>query len=236
MTLIQLLRQSFQSVNIFRPNESIPASDLTDAWILLNALCDSLNIGTTYSSTRESKVLTSGMTIPITWGTGGVINTARPIKLNNAYLRDGTTDYPIEIISQQVYDSISQKADTGRPRHLYYNPTYPLGNIYLHYIPDASYTLFLDSEKDFGDFNTYTAEMNLPKEYELPLITNLGVLLCGPYEREVPASIAGIAESSLRRLKRLLASQKLKPVKINAFPASIGGTHYKAGDILSGEL
>lgn len=221
MTLIDLLTQAFQSVNIFRPGESIPAADAQDAKTLLNVLIDSLNIGQVYASTRESKVLTASQGT-YTWGTAGNITTARPVKLTSAFINDGTSDYPVEIIGQATYDTITDKTQTGRPYCLFYNPTYPLGTIYLYYVPDQAYILNLNSEKDLAELDVLTTAISLPPEYMAPLIYNLGVALCGPYEKDVPPAIAAMAQSTLDRVRRINAANRIKPIRLDLFGARRG--------------
>lgn len=234
MTLLDLLTRALLGINAFRPGETLPADATTDAKNELNVMVDSLNIGAIYSSSRETKTLTIG-TANYTWGTGGTINTARPVKLTGVSIADGDNNYPVSQISESEYDTISDRTITGKPFQLYYNPTYPLGNIYLFYIPDKAYVLHLSSEKDLAEFSTLTETINLPAEYFQPLIDNLSLRLCGPYEKTPTALLIENAKEGLMRLKRLNASNKLKPVKMNQFPSSSLGGHWKAGNITTGE-
>ncbi len=235
MTLIELITMCIKDIGAY--NGTLDADEAQDAVNALNVMVDMWNAEglDVYASTRESKLLTAG-TATYTWGTpGGTINTARPVRLLAAYINDTANDYPVDIISEEQYNSIPQKTDTGRPFCLYYNPTYPLGTIYLFYVPDlGSYTLHLDSEKDLATFSTLTAAISLPPEYMAALRWNLGVELCPSYKKPVSPKMEQMAQRSLSIIKRLNASNKLKPVKMNQYPSTTQGGYWKSGDIRSG--
>jgi hypothetical protein len=235
MTLIELIKQSLGAIGVCSPGDVLSADRCQTAIDALNILADSANVEVIYSSTRESKVLTIG-TSTYTWGTGGTINTARPIKLLNAFIRDGNDDYPIEQISQYEYDAITDKTETGRPFCLYVNPTYPLTTLYFYYVPDAAYTLFLDSEKDLINFDiaTLTSTIALPGEYLSYFKWNLAEVSCPAYLKDVPPLVTKEADRSRRIVRRLIASDKLKPIKQNLFPTSMPGVFYKIYDIKGG--
>ncbi len=235
-TVLDIVTRSLKDIGAYNYGDTLDADEAAGAIDILNSMLDMWNAEglVVYASTRESVVLTVGKALPYTWGTAGDINTARPVRLTNAFLRDTTNDYPVEIISQNQWDSIPEKSDTGRPFCLFYNPTYPLGSVYFYYLPDLAYTLFLDSEKDLGTFTGTTDTITLPPEYMAAIRWNLAAELCPSYKKAPPPKVEQMAERSLAILKRLNASNKLKPVKMNQFPSPSPGGFWKAGDIRSG--
>lgn len=239
MTLIELLTMSLKDIGAYNIGQPLEAEEVQDAIKILNTMVDMWNIGLAiYASTRESFTLTIGQS-SYTWGIAtpaANFNSARPVRLTHAFIRDtGNNDFPVEIISEPQWDDLSEKTDTGQPFCLFYNPTYPLATVNLFYVPDLAYTLYTDSEKDLGEFTSLTATISLPPEYLPALRWNLAAELCPSYKKPVPAKVEQMAERSLAVIKRLHASEKLKPVKLNQFPALPPGGYWKVGDIRSGE-
>ena len=235
MTLLELITMSMKDIGAYNLGDTLDAQEAQDAINALNTMVDMWNIGLAiYASTRESFALTIG-TQTYTWGTGGTFSTARPVKLTGAFVRDsGGNDYPVELISEPQWDSIPEKTDTGRPFCLFYNPAYPLAEVNLYYVPDLAYTLYTDSDKDLGEFTSLTATIALPPEYIPALRWNLAAELCPMYKKPVPPKVEQMAMISLAAVKRLHASEKNKPVKLNQFPQPGPGGFWKAGDIRSG--
>src|SRR3954468_4420579 len=54
----------------------------------------------------------------------------RPLRINSAFVRVSTLDYPVSILNVEQYELIGFKTLNGPwPRALYYQPSYPTGNI-----------------------------------------------------------------------------------------------------------
>ena len=66
------------------------------------------------AATVENLTLVVGNGAP-TIGTGGVLNTARPISIIGCSINDGTTDYPMDSMDEGKYKRISVKGTPGRP-------------------------------------------------------------------------------------------------------------------------
>ena len=156
----------------------IPTTDELDE--SLEALNQMLNLWNAerimvYAVTKES------FTIPLsgscTIGTGGTLDTARPQKLLDAYIRDtDNTDWPVDVgMTQDEYNSIADKTETGRPTKIYYSSEYPLGKIYFNLVPEEAETFILDSWKQITEFATLATTITLPKEYEKALRFNLAL-------------------------------------------------------------
>ncbi len=126
--------------------------------------------------TDDNHTLSAG-TASYTIGSSGTINTARPIKIVEAYIQDSASvDYPVETnMTLDEYNRIADKSAQSRPTRLYYDPEYPLGKIYLDPNPDAAYELYISSLKQLPSFASISATMVLPAEYEKALSLSLAV-------------------------------------------------------------
>lgn len=212
-TARDIIQKSLQKIGAIVKNEPPSADEANDALDSLNALIsswsnDSLNI---YARTWETFNLTASSSYTI--GTGGNFNTARPTNIVAAYLRSGTIDYPITIIDDEAYISISYKNLQGIPEFLNYDNAYPLGRIRLYPL-DTSQQLFILTEKSVTSFATLDTEMSLPDGWERALVYNLALELAPEYSQKPDAYIVKIAGESLGAIR-----QKVAQVRgMNAYP------------------
>lgn len=169
-----------------------------------------------YEVTSENFPLVVG-TGSYTIGSGGAFNTVRPNKITDAYLRDGTTDTPLHIDVRNRYNEISDKTAKGLPNTLYYLQEYPLGKILFDYVPDKTYTLFLDSWKTLSTLAAVGTTVNLPPEYERALIYNLAIELAPEYDAVLLKEVYAIAEES----REALAGVNSQSVEESVFDSAI---------------
>jgi hypothetical protein len=146
---------------------------------------------------------------PFTYTTPGNFKIPRPLAITNAFTRitaSGSTglDYQIEIINRDKYTAIGLKGLNGPwPIALYYDPTYPLGNLYFYPNPSQPGVLHLWTDTILSDFNSLTNAINLPQGYVQAIKTNLALWLAPEYGKTVGALLAKQAADSLRMVKSL---------------------------------
>lgn len=193
-------------------------SERNDCLVALNNLISSLSAERLFihEVTRENFALTIN-DAEYTIGSGGDFNTVRPTKIVDAYLRDSTTDYPLEIRPIGNYNDIKDKTRDGLPTILYYLQEYPLGKILLNYEPDKAYVLYLNSWKQITEFAKLTTSVSLPLEYKRMLIFNTAVDLASEYDEALSPEVFAIASSS----KRALQMVNSKPVQESAFDSAL---------------
>lgn len=177
-----------------------------------------------YQILQENFALTTS-TGTYTIGSGGAFNTTRPIKITNAFVRSGTTDYDLTIIPVDSYNRIPQKTvDGSYPTELYYDTAFAAGlaTIYLYPEPSAGLTLYIDSWKQLQTFATISTTVVLPPGYELAIVSNLAIFLSAGF-RSVQAEVIKIARDSLAAIQGLNA-----PVLIARLDAGIvpGGRRF----------
>jgi len=216
-TARDIITRSLQKIGAIVKNEVPAADEANDGLNSLNALIsswsnDSLNI---YARTWETFSLTGASSYTI--GTGGNFNTARPTNIVAAYLRSGTIDYPIDIIDDAAYVSISYKNLQGIPEFLNYDNGYPLGRIRLYPLDNAGYSLFLLTEKAVSQFATLDTDMSLPDGWERALIYNLALELAPEYSQKPDAYIVKIANDSLGAIRQKVAQVRT----MDAYPSNL---------------
>lgn len=238
MIVSDLIRMSLRKINALSMGEGllavqeIPGSQYSDMLITLQVMLRSwsqskINV---YSSKRESVSLIPSQSL-YTWGVGGNINSERPHKILSAFVRDvNGSDVPVEIISENQYNSIAVKSSTGRPCYLFFQPEYPLVNVYLYPTPDISETLWISSLKPFTEassFSSVSDNIAFPTNYEEAIIYNLAIRLAPDFGISVPGEVALIASKSYEDIIHLNAANSVEPISA-ILPAGggYGGRRY----------
>ena len=201
-TALDLIRKAMQKAGVLTKSE-VPASDeASDGLDTLNDLLaswsnDSLVL---YSRVTESFALTSGQA-SYTIGSGGEIDTVRPIKIVEAHTRLGTTDYPLSLIDDTIFQGITYKNTGSTPTYLNFTNAYPLATLNFYPIPPGGYTLFLTSEKELAEF-TLNETVSLPPGWRRAIIHNLAVELAMEYgEKPNPVlfKLAGESKAAITK-------------------------------------
>jgi hypothetical protein len=135
-------------------------------------------------------------------GTGGDFNTARPLTIESAYIRQDGIDYPLDIVPLEQYNRIANKSIQTRPDWLFYENSYPLGKIYFDFQPDTTMSLGLSSLKELTQLTNLSTSISLPKSYERALKFNLAIELCGEYGKEPRMSVVNGATESKAAIER----------------------------------
>lgn len=188
-TALEILEQARYANGSFGDGLVMSADEIQDDLIALNMLLASWDV-VLYANTQETKALTPG-TASYTWGTGGNINTDRPIDLlNQTFVRSGTTDYPVELITQAEYNGISDKATSGRPEKVFFDPKTPLAYLYFYPTPSSADTVYLTSLKAISEITDHTAALSIPPELAVALKWNLSVELAPNYSVPVSQTMA----------------------------------------------
>lgn len=135
-----------------------------------------------------------------TFGTGGDFTT-RPLRMDAAFIRYSSQDYPIEIISKGDYNRIPDKATTGMPEKMVYEIGYPLANMLLYPVPDLAYALYVEEWKTLTQPSLLADTMTFPDEYNDPLIANLALILCNGTGIQIDPALQARADKGVKILK-----------------------------------
>lgn len=151
------------------PSDMVAGGDLTGAGIPDGATIVSFNAGA--NTVTMSDVGTSNPGAQqISYTIPGDFKMQRPLRITNAFTRIYTQgsglDYPIEIVDQKRYVDIGFKAiQAPWPIVLWYNPTYPLGTIFVYQNPSGSAELHLYTDLILTNLASLTQEIVLPQGY-----------------------------------------------------------------------
>jgi hypothetical protein len=173
-----------------------------------------------------------------TIGPGGDYDVVqRPAKLASAFFRQVIPnsnlpiDYPLTLVdSWEDYSKIALKTLQSFPQFLFYDPAFPLGNVYPWPIPFANfYEVFLNFTDTLVQFTSLTQEVNLPGEYIAALFYNLAQRLCPGYGIPVQPELKLQAAEGISVLKKAstqiprlsIPSELIRPGVYNPFSDQI---------------
>jgi hypothetical protein len=186
----------------------------------LNSMLASWREDLHHSPVQDSFTLTAG-TPSYTIGSGGTVDTARPVKILSGFIRDSNGgDYPINTeLSRIEYEAIHDKDAPGRPGAIYYDKgnTLGLGTIYFDTAPVDAETCYILSLKPYDEYTDLTDTFLLPVEYEEAVIFNLAVRLAPEYFMDPTQFVNGEAQ----RLKEEISSSNFTPTPVLEIPMEL---------------
>lgn len=212
-----ILSLAYKDIGVLAGGEPLTAEQGQEGLARLNNMVSSWQIqyGTVNAIERQVFDMMAdigGPDNPYSVGLGGDIDMPRPNILSGAgLLLNPGTDNPVEIpravITDDGYQSIQIKTLANTLfTCVYYNPTYPLGSLYLWPVPntaDNDLVLYYQSLfTGFADLNTEYDWPSLPG-YAEALEYNVGKRLLISYPQAEPRmDVLAMADESLAIIKR----------------------------------
>ena len=228
-TANELISRSLRLLGVLgQGRRTLTANEASDGLESLNAMLESFSLERlmVYQILEENFPLTAG-TANYTIGPSGTFDTTRPVRIDSAFTRDSAgLDYPILIVDKADYDGISLKTVSTRPQYLYYDTQYPLAYVRLLYVPDASYTLYINSWKQLQQFTDGTTALALPPGYQRMIVYNLAIEVAAEYGMELSPSVIAIATQSKSAIKRLNAPCPILNVAESFMTRNAAGNFY----------
>jgi len=204
-----LITQAMKKIGVVTKSETLDADESADGLVALNNMLSSWSNDSllTYVRVRESFTLTPG-TAAYSIGAGQTFNTAKPVAIIEAHVREGITDYPVIIISDEEYEALPDKSSQeSTPDFLNYSNGHPYGTIRLYYTPSSSNALHLLSEKPLAAL-TLAGTVDLPAGWEHAIVYNLAVLLAPEYGVEPSPIVMEEARNSKAMIKTAIAKNR----------------------------
>lgn len=182
------------------------AAEAADGLEAMNAMVSDWNNDRLMCFAYQTESLTLSSGDPsYTVGTSGDLNTTRPIEIVNAYIDQSNISYPVEIMTEDYYASISDKTLAGDwPTHLLFRPTIAssLATVIVWPVPNATRTLKLTTRIQVASFASTSTTVTLPPGWEKALAYNLAVELAPEFETAAKPEVVAGATRSLGRIKQ----------------------------------
>lgn len=206
--------------NVTVPSTLVAGGTITDlnAQVTPGTTVVSFNAGANTVLMSSNALSTVNPAETFTYTTPGNFAIARPLRVTRAFTRitsPGTTglDYPIDVDETgDKYAAIGLKGIPGPwPILLWYNPTFPIGNLYCYPSPQLGGSLHLWTDTIFTDFTNPTQAISLPQGYARAIKKSLALELVPEYGK-IGSTRLALLQSQARD-----AVDKIK--KLNSTPA-----------------
>lgn len=204
MTGRDVVSAALRKIGALAPGETLVASEASDGLSELNRMLATWSTDglTIYAITEESPLTLTPGDSTVTLGASGDITT-RPQKIEKALIRDGSTDYPVHILTLEEYARIADKTvQSTYPHSLYDDGGYPQRTIKLYPVPNAAHSLVLFTKRALTAIASLATEISFPPGYEDALVYNLAVRLAHEYGRPLDAVVLELASISYAGIKR----------------------------------
>ena len=203
------------------------AATSQDALTAMNQMIDSWSTERlAVFTTMEQVFLWQPGRVSQTLGPSGDFVGERPILMDDAtYFIDPASgiSYGIKIINQQQYDGIAVKTVTSTyPQVMWINTNYPNIDIHLYPVPTKVLEWHFVSVDPLTAPATLATNLTFPQGYLRAFRYNLACEIAAEFGVEPPPTVARIAMTSKRNLKRIN-----NPDDIMSLPYSIVGTRQR---------
>lgn len=185
--------------------DAMPEANYQDGLVALNAMIESWQterlIVFAYVETAFTEVVGDSS---YTVGPSGNFNlTPRPSKIENIFIRASGIDYPVQLVDQERWFAITDKAVTSDIATLaYYEPTLPTGNMNIWPVPSKANSLHIVTWSPVSSFSALSTTVTLPQGYERAITSNLALELAPEYQLAPSADVQRVAVESLSMIKR----------------------------------
>ena len=192
------------------------AEQAADGLEILNQLLSSWNGENLMLPFRTTETLTYSASQSVyTIGSGGDLDTVRPIQIIDAYHDNGGTSYPMRTMTLQQYNNIETKAISTFPERYYYEPVSTLGKLYFDFQPTTAMSLILTSMKEVTAFASLDTSIPLASEYDRALRTNLMIDIAPEYGMSVSQETMFSATESKAAIKRIARANRESVMSID---------------------
>lgn len=160
---------------------------------------------------------------------------SRPIRLNNAFVRVATLDYPVSIMNEENWSMIGQKDLQGPwPRAMYFQPTEPFGTL-LHWPVPASGEMHVFADMLLSGFTALDVDLKLPQGYDAAIEWSLAELLMPSYGKSDPLQVQ-MVKANAAAGQALIKRTNMAPQQSVAFDTALlpRGSVADAGWYLNG--
>lgn len=223
--------------NLVPPANLVVGASLSDLQSAIPAGTTVLAIGAnTVTMSAMALFSVSGFDI-VTYTTPGDIDIARPLRIRSGYTRvtggvANGLDYWFDCQNtMDRYNEIGFKGVAGPwPYMLAYQPTYPLGTVWIYPNPQSSNEVHLFTDLIISEF-TLTGGVDLPQGYSRALKKLLALELCPMFGKNPSTQLIKQAKDA----RDLIESQNSSPVETLRYDSDlIYSRHMDASWIMSG--
>jgi hypothetical protein len=157
---------------------------------------------TTISSfvTDDTVTVASGLASAASSGNAVYVYTTaleRPLRVIAARRELSGLEIQMNLMSRDEYFNLPNKASTGNPVNIYYDPQLTTGKLYVWPAPDSvDYEINITYQRSIEDFDATTNDPDFPQEWIYALASNLALLMAPQFGKSVPQELLATAMQS----------------------------------------
>jgi hypothetical protein len=213
--------------SVIVPPNLIVNGDLTDVGASIPAGTTVLSIGTNTVTMSAPALNTPAQNPePITYTTPGNIKMGRPLRFRSGFSRAVTSsfsnlDYSFTFTDFDNYKRELLKNVQGPwPYIAAYQPTFPLGTIYVYPAPGSSYVAHIFSDIILSEFAGINSVYSMPQGYTRALKKLLALELAPTYGK----TPSPLLITQAKEAKKLLQGTNSSPVRVLQFDTALART------------
>ena len=195
-------------IGMLAEGETPSAATAEDALVAFNQMLDSWSTERLSIYSTQNQVFTwPASTAEQTLGPTGDFVGNRPVLLDDAtYFKDPTNgvSYGIKMINQQQYDGIAVKTVTSTyPQVMWINMEMPNIRMVVYPVPTRALEWHIVSVQELAQADSLATELVIPPGYLRAFRFNLACELAAEFGVEPSPTVARIAMTSKRNIKRI---------------------------------
>lgn len=208
-TWSELIGLIFRDSGVLGVGQTLQAQDTTDAQHRLNMMLAQWKRRRWLVYNLVDHSISMDGSLFYTIGAGEDIDTARPDKIESAFVRQtvqsapNQVDYPLKLIfAYEDYSRLALKnLAAGPSRYLFYDSGWPLGKLYPWPLASSQFDLHVQVKNELTSVTSLAAEVNLPPEYEFAIYANQMKMTRSAYRLPPDPVIDNMAKGALETLR-----------------------------------
>lgn len=202
-----LINGCLRLIGMLAEGESPSADTSNDALTAMQQMIDSWSTERLSVFTTQEQVFTwpANQRLRTLGPTGDFVGNRPAGELDDAtYYKTNNISYNVQLINQQLYNSIALKtATTTLPNLLYMNASYPNAELYLYPVPTQALEFYFVSIQELTQPVVLATTLAFPPGYLRAFRFNLACEFGPEFGEAVPADVKRIAVMSKRTIKRI---------------------------------
>jgi len=201
-----IVNLALKTANVVGVGQSSLPEDINDCFNMLNMMIAQWQRRRYMVYNLKTVSITATGATSYTIGLGQQFNTERPAKIEAAFIRmqggsNLPVDYPLQVLrAKEDYDRISIKTLNAFPQYVFYDSTYPVGNVFVWPVPNNQYQIFLTVMTQLQAFQNLSEVIVMPNEYLDAMHWNLADRILTIYGLPENPKITRYAEVSMRAI------------------------------------
>jgi hypothetical protein len=201
-----IVNLALKTANVVGVGQSSLPEDINDCFNMLNMMIAQWQRRRYMVYNLKTVSITATGATSYTIGLGQQFNTERPAKIEDAFIRmqggsNLPVDYPLQVLrAKEDYDRISIKTLNAFPQYVFYDSTYPVGNVFVWPVPNNQYQIFLTVMTQLQAFQNLSEVIVMPNEYLDAMQWNLADRILTIYGLPENPKITRYAEVSMRAI------------------------------------